>query len=225
MRAGLLALLAAFVILLLVTIARWAYADGSRRGKSGWLIVLLIFLLPVVGWLIWLGIRPPIQKETTSRIFVPSDGALSTWVLLWNVALGWYMVGLVWVGQLVVYPMRVFLGPEHAAAYVAKYPEYIAIPVLIPNLLLAVAAVLLIWFRPRAVPSWPPWTGALLSLVLFVLVFTLYAPLQMEAAKHGFTEAANAKLLRIHWTRVAADTAYGLLLLWMAARTIYTPRE
>jgi hypothetical protein len=41
----------------------WAYNDAEKRGKSGCLVALLVFLLTwPVGLIIWLLIRPPDRK-------------------------------------------------------------------------------------------------------------------------------------------------------------------
>jgi hypothetical protein len=41
----------------------WAYNDAEKRGKSGCLVALLVFLLTwPVGLIIWLLIRPPDNK-------------------------------------------------------------------------------------------------------------------------------------------------------------------
>lgn len=41
----------------------WAYGDAERRGKSGCLVALLVFLLTwPVGLIIWLLIRPEEKK-------------------------------------------------------------------------------------------------------------------------------------------------------------------
>ncbi len=40
----------------------WAFSDAEKRGKSGCLVALLVFLLPwPVGLIVWLLIRPEIQ--------------------------------------------------------------------------------------------------------------------------------------------------------------------
>ena len=41
----------------------WAYGDAERRGKSGWLVALLVLLLSwPVGLIIWLIFRPEEKK-------------------------------------------------------------------------------------------------------------------------------------------------------------------
>jgi hypothetical protein len=51
-----------FVLLilgLLIWSLIWAYQDAEKRGKSGWLVVLMVFLLNwPVSLLVWLVFRP-----------------------------------------------------------------------------------------------------------------------------------------------------------------------
>lgn len=43
----------------------WAYSDAEKRGKSGCLVALLVFLLPwPVGLIIWLLIRPEMDDRS-----------------------------------------------------------------------------------------------------------------------------------------------------------------
>ena len=48
---------------LLVWSLIWAYKDAEKRGKSGWLVVLLIFFMNwPMSLLIWLVFRPEIKQ-------------------------------------------------------------------------------------------------------------------------------------------------------------------
>jgi len=41
----------------------WVYKDAEKRGKSGALWLIINILLPIIGLIIWLVIRPPIGGE------------------------------------------------------------------------------------------------------------------------------------------------------------------
>jgi len=55
----------AFVLVLFIIgilIAVWVYRDAEKRGKSGVLWLIVVILLNIVGVIIWLIVRPPIQQ-------------------------------------------------------------------------------------------------------------------------------------------------------------------
>lgn len=60
----------AFVVLLVglptYLIAGWAYRDGESRGKSGWLVILLVLTGPV-GLIAWLALRPDVVSRPPMR--------------------------------------------------------------------------------------------------------------------------------------------------------------
>lgn len=42
-----------------LAIAIWMYKDAERRGKNGELWLIIELLLPIIGLIIWLVVRPP----------------------------------------------------------------------------------------------------------------------------------------------------------------------
>src|SRR5262249_21918337 len=42
-----------------IGIGLWAWHDGQNRGRKGVIAVLLLTVLGILGWIIWLTIRPP----------------------------------------------------------------------------------------------------------------------------------------------------------------------
>lgn len=47
------------LLFLLLVIAVWMYKDAEKRGKSGELWLIIGLLLPFIGLIIWLIVRPP----------------------------------------------------------------------------------------------------------------------------------------------------------------------
>jgi hypothetical protein len=47
-------------------ICSWAYRDGESRGKSGWLVILLVLTGPV-GLFAWLTLRPEVVSRPPMR--------------------------------------------------------------------------------------------------------------------------------------------------------------
>jgi hypothetical protein len=193
----------------------WSVADAQQRGKNPWLVPFLVVAVPVLGWLLWLALRPPIRNQPTSRLFLPDRSWIADWALFLGVALSWYTVGTTWVAQMVIYPLRMYVGTENASAHSTSYVNRIALPIILPFTLAMLLSVF-IWFRTEGVPFWTTWVNAWINAAMIVLA-RVYIRLQLKAEGGGYSESANARLLRIHWTRVAAFTADGLVLLWMLA--------
>jgi hypothetical protein len=45
-------------------VAIWFYKDAEKRGKSGGLWLIIVILLGLIGIIIWLLVRPPINRES-----------------------------------------------------------------------------------------------------------------------------------------------------------------
>ena len=95
-----------------------------------------------------------------------SDAPLSLWLLIANAASAWFLTGLIWVIQVVHYPLFASVGRSEFAAYEASHTRLITV-VVGPVMLLELAtSVLLLVVRPAAVPMWAAATG--LALVVIV---------------------------------------------------------
>jgi hypothetical protein len=216
--AGAVAVSAA--LLVVAALMRWALADAARRGRPGWAVALLVVAAPVVGWLVWLALRP--QPLDAWRREVPGTGheAAGHVALATCLALAWYNTGTTWVTQQVLYPLRAFLGATDAPGYQEQYVRLIQLPVVTGFALLLLATALLIWLRPPEVSEWAVWAGAVLEGMAVWSSLTRDIPIQVRMATEGFTPALNAELMGGSWTRTAAITAHAVLLAWMAGRAM-----
>jgi hypothetical protein len=216
--AGVAAVLAGFLVV--AALVRWALADAGRRGRPGWAVALLVVAAPLVGWLVWLALRP--QPLDAWRREVPNTGheAPGHVALVACLGLAWYNTGTTWVTQQVLYPLRAFVGISDGGAYQEQYVRAIQMPVVTGFALLLLATALLIWLRPAEVPEWSVWGGALLEGLAVWSSLTRDIPLQVRMASEGFTPALNAELTGGSWVRTAAITAHALLLAWMARRAM-----
>jgi hypothetical protein len=120
----------------------------------------LVVAVPVLGWLLWLALRPPIRKQPTSRLFLPDQTWIADWTLFLGVAFSWYTVGITWVAQMVIYPLRMYVGTDNVSAYSTSYVNRIALPIVLPVSLAMLLSVFLIWFRVEDMPSWMTWVDA-----------------------------------------------------------------
>ena len=142
------------------------------------------------------------------------DAPLSLWLLIANAASVWFLTGLIWVIQVVHYPLFSAVGRAEFAAYEASHTRLITI-VVGPVMLLELAtSVLLLVMRPASVPAWAAATGAALVAIVWLSTIALQVPAHGRLAQ-GFAEDAHALLVHSNWIRTAAWTLHGALCAWM----------
>ena len=61
--SGLMCLVWFVLILIWLYVLYWVYKDAKRRGKSGALWLIIVLILGIIGLIIWLIVRPPIQQN------------------------------------------------------------------------------------------------------------------------------------------------------------------
>lgn len=220
-----LAPLLAFVSLLLAVgaVVRWGLNDARRRGRPGWAVALLLVAAPLVGWLVWLALRPGLVDQWRRDPPVLTEGRGPYVVLAACLALAWYNVGTVWTTQRVLFPLRAFVGQSDYLGYEAHYADLTQIPIVTVFSLLLLVTALLLWVRPSELPEWSVWMGALLEAVTVFWALGPQLPLQARIGREGFTESLYNQVVAGNWVRTAAITAHGLLLVWMMVR-VTTPR-
>jgi hypothetical protein len=139
---------------------------------------------------------------------------LSLWILVANAASVWFLVGLIWVIQVVHYPLFSAVGRESFAAYEAAHTRLITL-VVGPVMLVELAtSVLLVAVRPAAVPMWAAAVGTALVAIVWLSTIALQVPAHGRLVQ-GFSAEAHAMLVHSNWIRTAAWTAHGLLCGWM----------
>lgn len=161
---------------------------STRRGRAG------------------AGIDGPWDATATPRV-----------ILLVHAAATWFMVGLIWLVQVVHYPLFAGVGEEGFAAYAADHSRRIT-RVVGPVMLLELGTgVLLLARRPADVGwGWPLAGLALLGVVWASTAF-LQVPRHTELGA-GFDAAAWRALVATNWVRTVAWSLRGLVVLVLLAR-------
>lgn len=122
-----------------------------------------------------------------------------------NVVLAAFLAGIIWLVQLVVYPMFLDVGPGGFPAWETEHSERITPVVGVPILgQLAVAAALLL-----TAPAASRWLVRVnLGLVVLALAVTglVSVPLHDDLAR-GFSAATIDDLVQTNWVRTVAWTA------------------
>ena len=148
-------------------------------------------------------------------------GEGAAWVqenrLLWCVHLAavLFMTGLIWLIQVVQYPLmaEVDLGsfPGFHASHSARI-TWIVLPVMLTEL---TTAALLVWSALQGSRALPLAVACLaLSGLVFLATGFLSVPAH-QVLSLGFDPQAHQKLVSTNWIRTGVWTLHSLLLLWV----------
>jgi hypothetical protein len=145
------------------------------------------------------------------------------WLLMMNVALGFYNVGSIWIVHVLIYPIWPLVGSGEVDAVRTEHWHRLPGVVFVPAGLAFLGALLMVWFRPPAVPRWSVLVALGLQVASSAATALWFAPLQarMSTPGGGLSAAVFDRLMETHWVRVGLITGYGLLLLWMLARSAW----
>lgn len=135
--------------------------------------------------------------------------------LLVNLSATWAMVGLIWLIQIVHYPLFAKVGDEQFQRYSEEHQRlitYVVLPLMFAELITAC----MLWnFRPAGVSAWMIVAGILLVVLIWGSTFTMQVPLHSQLS-NGFEPQAHQHLVTSNWIRTIAWTARGLLTAHMA---------
>lgn len=134
-------------------------------------------------------------------------------VMVANVALGWFLAGLIWTIQVVHYPLFARVGRDGFVAYEQAHARLITLvvgPAMLAELLAAVGLVAL---RPKGVPAWACWASLALLAVIWLSTAFVQVPCH-NALSRGFDAEVHARLVSTNWIRTAAWSARALLVAW-----------
>ena len=145
-----------------------------------------------------------------------------------NFAASAYLAGLIWVIQIVHYPMLAELDPERAASACARHANAIT-PIVAPAMLIELVAAALMLplvgiVQPAA--SLVPWLWISFALVVVVWIstFAVQVPLHTRLQKQvsGTIDIAVVRLLvRTNWVRTVCWSARALLAGWFVWELIH----
>ncbi len=140
-------------------------------------------------------------------------------VLLTNAAATLFLVGLIWMVQVVHYPLFNMADRANFSAFEAAHSNRISVIVGPAMLLEMVTAGWLLLARPDGIPPWTLWVGAaLVGLVWFVTGFVSVP--QHAILSAGFDQRAYRTLVDTNWIRTIAWTLRGALVVWMLYTTM-----
>ena len=146
---------------------------------------------------------------------------MSYWPLLVCLVATWYFVGLIWIIQVVQYPLFALVGQDTFARFHEAHSRRITLVLGLPFLLTFGSALLMFWVRPTGVPFWSVLLNLLLAVSVWVITALIHVPLHSSLGR-AYSLRTMQSLIDTNWLRTAVWTAQGLLLLWMIANALHT---
>ena len=135
-------------------------------------------------------------------------------LLLLNLAATWYMVGLIWLVQLVHYPLFLHVGEAKFAEYERLHTNWTSWAVG-PAMLVEVAtAAAVVFWVPRGCSPWWMLVGLIVLLAVWGVTAVCSVPMHARLEK-GYDEAAIRYLVATNWLRTIGWTIRGVLMAAM----------
>jgi uncharacterized membrane protein len=138
-------------------------------------------------------------------------------LLLLHAALTWFLTGLIWIVQLVHYPLFAHVDRARFATFEAEHCRRISWIVLPTMLLELGTAAWLVAVPPAAVPPAWAWTGLVLLAVIWGSTALFSVPCH-RMLERGFDERAHQRLVATNWIRTLAWSTRALLCAAMLLR-------
>ncbi len=124
------------------------------------------------------------------------------------------MTGVIWVIQLVHYPLFDAVSPEQFVNFEMRHSYWITWVVLPPMVTELLTAGILIWRPPSFLSVWSIWAMAVLTVGTWASTFFLSVP-QHQKLTQGFDANAHALLVHTNWVRNVCWTLQSLLLMYV----------
>ncbi len=135
-------------------------------------------------------------------------------VLVIQVTATWFMIGLIWMVQLVHYPLFRTVGAGAFADYESAHTARMGRLLIAPAGIEVVSAAALVWYRPEGVSlGIVVLSGAILAAI-WVTTALVQAPLHRQLMS-GYDRAVVDRLVRTNWWRTGAWTLRGFLVAAM----------
>ena len=125
-------------------------------------------------------------------------------VVIWiHLAATLFLTGLIWVIQVVHYPLLDRGGGDGFVELHRRHSRRISLVVIPPMLVELATASWLVARPPTGTPAELPWIGLVLLGVVWLSTFALQVP-EHSRLSGGFDRAAHRRLVRGNWIRTIA---------------------
>lgn len=134
-------------------------------------------------------------------------------LLLWS-ALVFWVLGQIWLVQIVIYPLFGQVGETEYVAYHRFYSRHIPLPVIVPGFASFLLPGALAYFGP-VVPAWMSIANIAMGVVGLLVTVLLEIPRHGRLEKGGKSRVTIAELVRFNWPRTLSISAQSLVALSM----------
>lgn len=138
-------------------------------------------------------------------------------IVLIHLGATWFMTGLIWLVQVVQYPLFARVGAEAFPAYHAGHASLITLVVGPAMLVEAATAGWLLLALGAGPRGWVWWVGAGLVGVIWLSTALLQVPAHGALAA-GFDPEVHTRLVQTNWIRTLGWSARAALLTWWVLR-------
>jgi len=138
---------------------------------------------------------------------------MTKFILCLNLLSTWYMVGLIWMVQIVHYPLFAKVSAENYVQYQQLHERYITPVVGVPMIIEIVTAILLLNYLPKGVSTVWVWVALFLLIVVWLSTAFLQVPCHSKL-NLAFDADAHRRLVSSNWIRTVCWTLRGLLVAW-----------
>ena len=133
-------------------------------------------------------------------------------IMVLHVVVTLFMGGLIWFIQIIHYPLFNRVGGDVFAAYAADNLRLTSYVVVLPMLVEATTAVLLLFFPPNGLDLSFLWIG--FGLVILVWLSTIFVQLPLHRRlTAGFDRRTYRVLVRSNWIRTTAWSLRAVLVI------------
>lgn len=139
---------------------------------------------------------------------------VAEWVAVAQVVGSVGMFGVIWIVQLVHYPLMRYVSGEQFARFETAHRVRISWVVGPLMLVEGVCVLAFVFAAPAGMPGWLPWAGAIAEAVAIGTTVLVSAPLHERLNAH-FDHATLDRLIATNWIRTIAWSARAGLAIAM----------
>ena len=143
------------------------------------------------------------------------------WVFLTAFALVFYGTGAAFMEGFMAYPSWPLVGSAEFQQFHRFITPRILTYLVAPLVLGTVFSILLIWFRPAAIPAWAVWASIALQTIVWVSTVTIQVPIQLRLSADGLSLPLIERLIVTNfWLRRIPYGLCAALFIWMSSRVM-----
>lgn len=148
------------------------------------------------------------------------------WPFILALALIFYANGAAFLESFVNYPSWRLIGAQDFLGYHHFVAPRIIAFLVVPALAATALTIVMLWFRPAAIPLSTVWVAIALQAIVWVSTATIQIPIQVEFSSTGFSEEHLVRLMTSNfWLRRIPLALTAALFLWMTHRVITTAQR